>query len=164
MSSLRDQPTDPGEDRPNIAPDAETHPGAPPRDETRTEARIAFGGIAEVRDLGSDRRYAGIIENLSLGGAFVAVPVPLPVDAAVCLEIPLDRGESLELHGKVVWTRQVSSASHTSGMGLAFDCAVAAYEAARPELQRLLEALTRSRDAHAPADASAPEPDFDLTD
>jgi uncharacterized protein (TIGR02266 family) len=66
-----------------------------------------------------DPRYTAVMmANLSLGGAFVKTPYPLPVSELVQLEIPLPTRETpVRLTGEVVWTREDSE---LTGMGIRF--------------------------------------------
>ena len=66
-----------------------------------------------------DPRYTAVMmANLSLGGAFVKTPYPLPVAELVQLEIPLPpRATPVRLTGEVVWTREDSE---LTGMGIRF--------------------------------------------
>jgi uncharacterized protein (TIGR02266 family) len=85
-----------------------------------------------VEDLRRDRRvsievdvnlesesnfYAGIANNLSQGGLFVATYTPPPLGATVALSLKLDDKHSFQLTGTVCWTRDPAHSTELSPAG-----------------------------------------------
>ena len=75
--------------------------------------RFAFGGTAEVRDLGSRNEQVAITRDLSAGGCFVETTSPLPKGSRILLRIERS-GAEFKANARV--TDNVNA----SGMGLEF--------------------------------------------
>lgn len=66
--------------------------------------------------------WAGITDNISEGGVFVAMAAPPPVGTRVVLSLTLpSRPEPYPLHGVVRWTRERPSADAPAGCGIQWD-------------------------------------------
>ena len=64
--------------------------------------------------------FAGVSQDLSRGGVFVATYQLLPVGSAVGLSLELPDGERVEVRGEVRWLRESSGGEGRPGMGVAF--------------------------------------------
>lgn len=94
-------------------------PGAS-ADQRRTHPR--FSVDLEV-SIGSDHNfYAGFLENLSVGGVFIATHQLQKVGSVIEVNIQLpDRTEPIKARGEVRWIREYNERSNVPpGMGLRF--------------------------------------------
>jgi uncharacterized protein (TIGR02266 family) len=107
--------------------DEETQPDLEIRlmmEELAADRRISLRSAVElgVAVSGANGIFTGLVENLSLGGAFVASSEILPVGAVLelCISVPeLDR--CIVASGEVRWRRPSEEASDASaGMGVRF--------------------------------------------
>ena len=117
--------------------------------ETRDEAQIVDRGPPESRrraharyavdldvTVGSEHNfYAGLVENLSAGGVFVATHTPKEIGALVELSIRLPETEVIiNATGEVCWIREYSESSDAHpGMGIRFKQLDAEFEGAITE-------------------------------
>jgi Tfp pilus assembly protein PilZ len=64
---------------------------------------------------------AGVVRNLSAGGAFVAVDPPIPIGVGLSFWVPLPGGDPLLLRGHVRWTRSLGGPNgEPVGIGIQF--------------------------------------------
>ncbi len=88
-----------------------------------TEQRREPRAKLEVQvNLESDNNfYAGITDNVSLGGVFVATYTPPPIDTIVEMNLQIE-GQSFHIRGLVCWVRAAEHASDfaPAGCGLQF--------------------------------------------
>jgi uncharacterized protein (TIGR02266 family) len=81
---------------------------------------LRFAAHVEVDFESESHFYAGLSENLSEGGLFVATYAPRPVGSAIDVTLKLPgHGEPVRTRGTVRWVREFSEMSDTvPGMGL----------------------------------------------
>ncbi len=77
------------------------------------KAHLAYGSAHEFL-------YAGEMENLSLGGLFVATDNVLPVGREVDLSLTFPDTAPLTLHAVVVWRREADGRGQPAGLGVRF--------------------------------------------
>jgi len=95
----------------------------------RRERRVSAGVPVELHDLGGQLRGRGFLLDLSLGGAYVALPAPPAVGETLRLRLPEAHDASLYLLAKVVAERE-------NGCGLQF------FPADKSDASRLRRLLT----------------------
>ena len=83
--------------------------------ESRKEARAPLA--VEVHLTSENNFYAGITDNVSAGGIFVATYTPPPMGTDVELTLQLEAQQPLALRGKVCWIRTVDTASDFAPAG-----------------------------------------------
>lgn len=83
--------------------------------ESRKEARAALA--VEVTLTSENNFYAGITDNVSAGGVFVATYTPPPMGSEVELNLELEGKSPLALRGIVCWVRTVDAASDFAPAG-----------------------------------------------
>jgi len=117
---------------------ARTTPEMPARD-IRQHRRVDL--TVEIT-MGSDSNfYAGVTDNISEGGVFVATALPPPVGANVAMTLTLpDLGRKLALSGVVRWVRDLDHRH-----GVAVGCGIQWVDLPE-EARRLVEHFVRSRD------------------
>jgi len=64
--------------------------------------------------------YAGLTQDISQGGVFIATYKVLPVGHRLQLEFDLPDGMHVSANGEVRWLRETASATSRPGMGVAF--------------------------------------------
>lgn len=92
----------------------------PTADNRRTAQR--FGVELDV-SIGSEHNfYAGLVENMSVGGVFIATHNLKPIGTVIDLAITLpDSDTTLNVRGEVRWLRDYNESSNVSpGMGVRF--------------------------------------------
>jgi len=109
-----------------------------PADNRRVHARYAVD--LEVSMSSEHNFYAGLAENISAGGIFVATHITKPVGEQLELSIALPGGLSIRATGEVRWTLAYSETSSAKpGLGIRFlDLS--------PEAVGLIERFVRNRD------------------
>jgi uncharacterized protein (TIGR02266 family) len=109
-----------------------------PAENRRVNARYAVD--LEVSMSSEHNFYAGLAENISAGGIFVATHVVKPVGERLQLSLTLPGDLSLQCTGEVRWTRPYSHTSTSSpGLGIRFlDLS--------PEAVALIERFVRNRE------------------
>ncbi|MBS2017516.1 MAG: PilZ domain-containing protein [Deltaproteobacteria bacterium] len=91
--------------------------GAPPRLDESEHRRSTRSGIYTIVDFTSDSYvYAGVTENVSEGGLFVATWIPLPIGSKLRMSVEI-LGEMFVVEGVVRWWRDPSPDS-PPGMGV----------------------------------------------
>lgn len=91
--------------------------------EKRDQARIRFDETVSVTFDEFKDFKVDYIENISLGGMYMATDTPLATNSVCTFEIYIsDIGQKLSGTAKVVWTKEVPASAEglPSGMGLKF--------------------------------------------
>ena len=88
---------------------------APVTNESRKEARATLA--VEVTLTSENNFYAGVTDNVSAGGVFVATYSPPPMGSEVELNLELEGKAPLALRGVVCWVRSVDAASEFAPAG-----------------------------------------------
>ena len=85
---------------------------------TQESRKVARAPIAvEVTLTSENNFYAGITDNVSAGGIFVATYTPPPMGAEIELTLQLETQKPLSLRGVVCWIRTVDTASEFAPAG-----------------------------------------------
>ncbi len=93
-----------------------------PRHDLRASRRVPIERPVRVSRSSVDTFYAGLVENISEGGVFVAADELLPIGTEVEFRIALDDGlPDMFLEGEVRWHRPESvRGGAPPGMGIRF--------------------------------------------
>lgn len=104
----------------------------------RVHARYAVD--LEVSMSSEHNFYAGLAQNISVGGIFVATHIQKPVGERLELSLTLPGGFSIHCFGEIRWTRAFSDTSNSKpGLGIRFlDLS--------PEAAGLIERFVRNRE------------------
>lgn len=93
----------------------------PSADERRAAPRVRFERPVHVSRASDDNFYAGILQDISTGGVFVATAEPLPVGLRLQFELAIDEDPPVPLVGEVRWARTAEVVGEGEvGVGLAF--------------------------------------------
>jgi len=101
-----------------VTPAEAERPSAAPGVERRTEARLPCEFEAEfVHDT---QFFAGITQDISCGGVFVATYQRLPIGSCLVIGFELPDGTAIEARGEVRWIREDERGGERPGLGIAF--------------------------------------------
>lgn len=110
---------------------------APGAGQSPRPRRVAFCCAVGLYD--GKQTARGELQNLSSGGAFVAIEPPIPIGVGLSFWAPLPGGAPLLLRGHVRWTRSLPGPNGEAvGVGIQF------YESDTETLARLQEWLTHT--------------------
>lgn len=105
--------------------------------------RRSWGRVELKADIGlhtSTQFYAGLSNDISEGGIFVATVQPLPIGSEVVLSFMLPSGHAVATHGRVAWLSSPRDEEGQPGMGVRF-------ERLEPHHRTAIEGFLRHRPA-----------------
>ncbi|MEO6951863.1 MAG: TIGR02266 family protein [Polyangia bacterium] len=109
---------------------------------TQESRKVARAPLAvEVTLTSENNFFAGITDNVSTGGIFVATYTPPPMGSEVELTLQLETQNPLHLRGKVCWIRTVDTESEFAPAG----CGIQ-WTNLTPEAQKIISAFVGKRD------------------
>lgn len=102
----------------HLTPEAPDAPVSSRRAERRSAGRVAC--VLRVEFTEQTHFFAGLTQDISEGGLFVATYRVLPVGTAVVFGFELPDGARITAHGEVRWVRPPGSSEERPGLGIAF--------------------------------------------